>query len=131
MEYSIAYLLVRLALGVSFLGHGLVRLPKLKGFSEWLASSFEGSVIPVWAVAPFGYVLALVEFAVGLLLVVGVFSRTALVAGSLAMIALILGSCLIEKWEWLPSQMIHVFFAALLLVFVSHNRFSLDVYLHK
>lgn len=131
MEYSIAYLLLRLALGASLLGHGLVRLPKLKGFSEWLVSSFEGSMLPLWAVAPFGYVLALIEFVAGLLLVLGLFSRIALMAGSLVMIALIFGSCLIEKWEWLPSQMIHVLFAVGLLVFVAHNRFSIDRYLGK
>lgn len=131
MEYSIAYLMLRLALGASLLGHGLVRLPKLKGFSEWLVNSFEGSMMPLWLVAPFGYVLALVEFGVGIMLVLGFFSRVALVLGCLSMIALIFGSCLIEKWEWLPSQMIHVLFAVGLLVFIKHNRFSIDGYMAR
>jgi len=34
MDVKWAYLLSRLAIGLSFFGHGLVRLPKLDGFSN-------------------------------------------------------------------------------------------------
>lgn len=124
------FLLLRLAAGVSLLGHGLVRLPKLSGFSAWMVSTFEKSMIPTTLVTPFSYVLPVAEFITGLLLVTGLFTRSALVAGSLIMILLIFGTCMIENWEALPSQLIHVALLATLLSFISSNSFAIDKLIH-
>ncbi|MDI3321855.1 DoxX family protein [Pinibacter soli] len=121
-----SFLLLRLAIGASMLGHGLVRLPKLKGFSNWMVTSFEKSMLSATIVKPFSYALPLVEFVIGLLLMLGLFIRPTLVAGSIVMIMLILGTTLIENWEALPSQLIHVAFFALLLHYAASNTYSLD-----
>jgi len=39
-DKNCAYLISRLAIGLSFFGHGLVRLPKLTGFSHWMVGQF-------------------------------------------------------------------------------------------
>jgi len=107
-------------------GHGLVRLPKLSGFSNWMVTSFEKSMLSAAMVRPFSYALPLAEFAIGLLLIVGLFTRPALIAGSIVMIMLILGTTLIENWEALPSQLIHVVFFTALLHYAASNTYALD-----
>jgi thiosulfate dehydrogenase [quinone] large subunit len=124
-------LLLRVAIGTSLLGHGLVRLPKLPAFSHWLVGLFAKSLLPAFLVMPFSYLLPIAEFVMGLLLVTGLFTRQALVAGSWTMIFLIFDTCLIESWEALPSQLIHVFFLARLLNFTHQNAWALDNVIFK
>lgn len=121
------FLLLRLAAGASMLGHGLVRLPKLHAFSQWMTGSFQKSMLPSWMVSPFSLVLPIAEFTIGLLLVAGLFTRPALIAGGVVMILLIAGTTLIENWEALPSQLIHAAYFAVLLQFTAFsNSFALD-----
>lgn len=128
---SLVYLLARLAIGMSFFGHGLVRLPKLEKFSNGMVSEFQKSMLPAVLVAPFSYILPFAEFLIGLLLLVGLFTRQVLVAGCIVMILLILGTTLIENWAQLPTQLIHIFFLLVLLQFLASNIFSIDTVLKK
>ena len=120
------FLLLRLAIAVSVLGHGLVRLPKLSAFSNWMVNNFEKSMLPKILIVPFSYVLPLAEFLVGILLFTGLFTRPALIVGAIIMIVLIFGTAMIENWEALPSQLIHVAFYAVLLQFSQYNYWALD-----
>ncbi len=126
-----SFLLLRVAIGTSLLGHGLVRLPKLPAFSGWMVELFVKSMLPTFLVTPFSYLLPIAEFVIGLLLVTGLFTRQALIAGSWVMIFLISGTCLIENWEALPSQLLHVAFLAGLLHFTHNNTWALDNILIK
>ncbi|HVI43470.1 MAG TPA: DoxX family protein [Chitinophaga sp.] len=123
---AIVFLLLRLAVGASMFGHGLVRLPKLQGFSAWMVKSFEKSMLPSAMITPFSYALPLAEFAIGLLLIFGLFTRISLIGGGVVMVMLIFGTVMIENWEALPSQLIHAAFFAALLTFLSYNTISLD-----
>jgi len=125
------YLLARLAIAASMFGHGLVRLPKLQAFSNWMLESFSTSMMPLALVKPFSLILPIVEFTVGLLLITGLFTRAALIAGSIAMLALIFGSSLIEKWEWVTFQMFYGLYFALLLAYIGHNQYSVDAILKR
>ncbi len=122
-----SFFLARLAIGVSLLGHGLVRLPKLSGFSAWMVDKFKNSLLPEALVIPFSYALPIAELLTGVLIVLGLFTRLALTAGSWIMIMLIFGSSMVEDWGAIPSQLIHVAFLTVLLVFEhSHNAYALD-----
>ncbi|WP_198555162.1 DoxX family protein [Siphonobacter sp. SORGH_AS_0500] len=122
-----SFFLARLAVGTSLLGHGLVRMPKLSGFSAWMVDKFKDSLLPESLVTPFSYALPIAELMVGVLIVLGLFTRLALTAGSWIMISLIFGSSMVEDWGAIPSQLIHVAFLTILLVFEhSHNSYSLD-----
>ena len=123
---DLAYLMLRLVAGVSLFGHGLVRLPKLAGFSQWMTSTFAKSMLPQILVTPFSYVLPIAEFTIGLLLILGLFSSKAILAGIIVMLLLILGTCMIENWEALPSQIVHALVLILLLQFMVSNNISLD-----
>ncbi|MDI9857871.1 DoxX family membrane protein [Flectobacillus roseus] len=126
-----SFLLLRLGIGISMFGHGLVRLPKLAGFSKWMVTSFEKSLLPSAIVTPFSYALPILEFGIGTLLILGLLTKQALLAGSIVMLILLLGTTLIENWDALPSQLIHLAFFAILLQFISSNTWSLDYFLFK
>ena len=121
-----SFLILRLAIGASMFGHGLVRLPKLATFSNWMVGTFQKSILPKAMVTPFSYLLPIAEFTIGLLLISGLFTKPALIGGGLVMIILIFGSCMIENWEILPSQLIHAAFFAVLLQFAANNTYALD-----
>lgn len=123
---TIAYLLARLAIGTSMFGHGLVRLPKLEAFSNWMVGSFAKSMLPAALVMPFSYLLPILEFTIGVLLIIGLFTRTALIAGCLLMIILIFGSSTLENWDAIPSQLIHIAFFAVLVNYLPGNTWAVD-----
>ncbi|TCD12814.1 DoxX family membrane protein [Pedobacter frigidisoli] len=126
-----AYLISRLAIGLSFFGHGLVRLPKLTGFSNWMVVQFSKSFLPEALVVPFSYVLPFAEFIAGILIILGLFTKQGLLLAGLVSLALIFGSTMIENWEALPSQLIHVAFLSVLLAFLPHNSFAIDKIIKK
>jgi thiosulfate dehydrogenase [quinone] large subunit len=121
-----SFLLLRLAVGTSMLGHGLARLPKLHAFSGWMVGTFAKSMLSQALVVPFSYILPIAEFTIGLLLVTGLFTRQALIGGSMVMIMLIFGTCMIEDWAVMPSQFIHIAFFTLLLQFTARNTWAID-----
>lgn len=118
--------LARLPIGLSLLGHGLVRLAKLSAFSQGMVSSFEPSFLPQSLVSAFGYILPFLEFAIGLFLIVGLFTRQALVVGIVIMAILIFGSSTIENWNAITAQLIHTGYLVALFFIIDENPFSID-----
>ncbi|SDE46382.1 DoxX family protein [Cellulophaga baltica] len=130
-EYRLGYVLARIVIGVSMFGHGLVRLPKLEGFKNFMVKNFESSMVPEFLVTPFAYALPILEFAVGILLIIGLFTRQALVLGAILMIMLVFGSTMIENWGIIDSQLIHSLIFIGLLLGINYNYWSLDSKLYK
>ncbi len=128
---KVTYLILRLAIGLSAFGHGLVRLPKLNKFSSWMVAGFEKTMLPRALVLPFSYILPIAEFAVGLLLLLGLFTKPAVIAGVTIMCILIFGTTMQENWEAIPTQLIHVAFFAVLYQFLSSNEISIDKLVKK
>ena len=128
---NIAYLFLRLGIGISFFGHGLVRMPKLLEFSNWMVDKFKDSMLPDVLVIPFSYALPVGEFVVGLLLTLGLFTKQTAIGGGVIILMLIFGSCAIEEWNALPSQMIHILFIVILLTQITHNQISIDQTIKK
>jgi thiosulfate dehydrogenase [quinone] large subunit len=126
-----SFLLLRLAIAISMFGHGLVRLPKLATFSNWMVGSFENSMLPKIIVTPFSYILPIAEFTIGLFLLLGIFTKPSLVAGAIVMLILLFGTSIIENWEAIPSQLIHIAFFALLLHFADYNSWAIDTLIKK
>jgi len=131
MNMNWAYLLGRLAIGLSFFGHGLVRLPKLAGFSNWMTGQFSKSFLPETLVLPFSYILPFAEFIAGIMIILGLFTRLGLIFAGFISLTLIFGTTVIENWDALPSQLIHVAFLAALLALLPHNRFAVDHIIKK
>ncbi|WP_379965448.1 DoxX family protein [Epilithonimonas sp. UC225_85] len=106
-DFKTIFFFLKLPIAVSLLGHGLVRLPKLASFSNWMVTSMEKSAIPDFLIIPFSYVLPIVEFLIGLSLLIGFRTRHTLFAGLILMSILILGSSSIENWSAIESQLLH------------------------
>jgi thiosulfate dehydrogenase [quinone] large subunit len=123
---ELAFVLGRLLLGINFLTHLLVRLPKLAGFQAGLVKQFAGTALPTALVAPYAAALPFVEGGVGLLLLLGLFTRPALVAAMLVMMSLVFGSSLLEQWDTVASQMLYGLFICFLVLHGQHNRLCLD-----
>ena len=126
MNKKIAYLIVRIAIGLSMFGHGSVRLPKLQAFSEGMSKNFENSMLPEILTLPFSYILPIAEFIIGLLLILGCFTRISAIAGSVVLLSLIFGSSLIENWNAIPTQLIHIAFFAYVIQHMESNTYAID-----
>ncbi|GAB3811589.1 hypothetical protein GCM10028895_01860 [Pontibacter rugosus] len=108
-------------------GHAVVRLPKLEAFSQSMAANFKDTWLPTILVEPFAYFLPYLELNIGLLLLFGLFTRVATLAGVLLMVVLIFGSSLLENWNGVAIQTFYGGYFALLLTFEhKYNRYSID-----
>jgi len=120
------YLLARLPMGLSFFGHGLIRIIKLDEFSDGMVKQFSKSVLPEGFVSAFGHVLPFLEFITGLLILLGLFTRFGIVLGVAIILALIFGSSVIEQWNAIFTQLFYGAYLAVLFYFADWNRVSVD-----
>lgn len=109
-DFKTIFFFLRLPIAISLLGHGLVRLPKLATFSNWMVTTMEKSAIPDFLIVPFSYVLPIAEALIGLSLLVGFQTKYTLFAGLALMSLLIFGSSSIENWSAIESQLLHSFY---------------------
>jgi thiosulfate dehydrogenase [quinone] large subunit len=131
LDRRLAYLVLRFTLGLSILMHGLVRLPHLQAFADGLVKMFGDTPLPAMLVRPFGFGLVFVETAVGLLVLLGLWTQEALLVGSAAMAALIFGSALRSEWETVAIQLLYAAIYAALLAAREYNAYSLDAVLWR
>jgi thiosulfate dehydrogenase [quinone] large subunit len=123
---STTYLLARLPIGMSFLGHGIQRLPILAKFSNGMVNEFGKSYIPGAMVLPFSLALPFVELLLGILLLSGLFTRFATIAGVIVMLALIFGSTSLGQWDNVFMQLMYSAYFVLLYYFLPYNTISVD-----
>jgi thiosulfate dehydrogenase [quinone] large subunit len=67
-----------------------------------------------------------VETIVGLLILLGLWTRAALFVGALSMAALVFGTALRSDWETLAIQMLYALIYAALIATREYNAYSLD-----
>jgi thiosulfate dehydrogenase [quinone] large subunit len=124
----IAYAILRLAFGANILLHGLSRvLNGRPAFLAYLNHYFEHShLIPMSMLPAFAAVLPWVETALGVLLVLGLFSRFTLIVGALVLTVLVIGTNLAQDWLVAGLQLPYCFIYYYLLVHLEQNEISLD-----
>src|ERR1700688_2574808 len=125
---AIAYAILRLSFGANILLHGLSRI--LNGrpaFLAYLTHYFEHSHLISPGMLPvFGAVLPWVETTLGLLLMLGLFSRFTLIAGALVLTMLVIGTNLAQDWLVSGLQLPYCFIYYYLLIHLEQNSISLD-----
>jgi thiosulfate dehydrogenase [quinone] large subunit len=127
----IAYNILRLSFGANILLHGLSRvLNGRPAFLAYLTHYFEHAHLISPGMLPvFGAVLPWVETTLGLLLMVGLFSRFTLIVGALVMTGLVIGTNLAQDWLVSGLQLPYCFIYYYLLVHLEENSVSLDAML--
>jgi thiosulfate dehydrogenase (quinone) large subunit len=124
---EIAYLLLRLTLGTNIFLHGFSRLIGDHAlFAAYLEKQMHNAPLPGFLIHLVAAVLPWCEGAVGLLIILGLWTSFALIAGSLLMLMLQIGICLAQNWEVAGAQLIYVFLYFVLLAYSERNRWSVD-----
>ena len=131
-DKSLAYVLLRVALGVNFAGHGLIRIYNgVDAFAATTAEHLAKSPLPHGLVFGFSYAIPFLEAVLGLTLLLGVFTRISLVCGALFMMALTIGVTSNQQWDVASQQLVYSVVFFLLLFLIEHNARALDNYLRR
>ncbi|MCA9592127.1 MAG: hypothetical protein KC776_02425 [Myxococcales bacterium] len=123
---EIAYGLFRACVGVNILIHGLVRMPQLEQFAANVGQRLAQSPLPNQAVHVFALVLPALEAMVGALVTLGLFTKHALVVGTLLMLCLTVGMASAQNWSVVGVQLVYEIAYFLLLFHLPENRLSVD-----
>jgi len=129
-DIVIAYTILRLSFGANILLHGLSRvLNGRAAFLAYLTHYFEHAhLIPAGMLPIFGAVLPWVETTLGLLLMLGLFSRFTMIVGALVLTVLVIGTNLAQDWLVAGLQLPYCFIYYYLLIHLEQNRMSLDAW---
>ncbi|CAA6679187.1 MULTISPECIES: DoxX family protein [unclassified Lentimonas] len=107
---QLAYHGLRIAFGISFMVHGAVRFSDLSGFATKMAGQFESSILAGFPALSFAYIIPFAEALIGLALLIGSKCvRWGAFAGCLLMAGIMFGTCMLQKWELLTSQLLHLY----------------------
>ena len=126
-DERLAYALLRMAVGLNLMMHGVSRLfAGTDKFAAHLVGQFARTPLPAWSVWGFGLVLPAIEGLIGLLLLIGLRTRAALVAGSFLIMVLTFGSALAQDWPAAGLQLSYALIYSALLFLLRYNGWSLD-----
>lgn len=122
-----AYFTLRLTLGVNFFMHGLTRVVSGIGFfAEKASGGFDDTPLPAPLVHGFLVVLPVIELIIGTLMVLGLFTRYALIAGALLITVLTFGTTARQDWGTAGSQLVYAIAFFILLFALDYNRLCID-----
>ncbi len=126
-DEKLAYLLLRVLAGLNLVMHGVSRLIAGSAqFASKIESQFSHTMLPVWSLHLFGIVLPPIEALLGLLILIGLRTRAALVAAMVWLLILTFGSSLIQDWQAAGTQLLYALAFTLLLFFRRYNALSID-----
>ena len=118
-----------LTVGANIFLRGLARLIGDHAvFAAYMEKQMQNAPLPEYIVHFVALVLPWCEGTVGLLMILGLWTSIALVAGSLLMLTLQVGTCLAQNWEVAGGQLVYVLLFFILLTYSEWNRFSVDRY---
>lgn len=127
-DTSVAYAILRVSFGANIMLHGVSRI--LMGHDAFLAylnHYFEHAHgIPLGMLPAFATVQPWVETILGLLLLVGLLTRFALIGGGIVVLCLVIGTNLAQDWLVSGLQLIYAFLYYYLLAHIGENGISID-----
>jgi thiosulfate dehydrogenase [quinone] large subunit len=133
LDRRLAYGVFRFTFGINILIHAAGRLfgAGAAGFAAKTSNEFAGTPLPHGVVSAFLIVLPFAEAVLGVLLILGLFTRWTLVLGGLLIAALVFGTALRGDWTTVGIQMIYAIIYYLLLRNLADNYFSVDTLLRR
>jgi thiosulfate dehydrogenase [quinone] large subunit len=126
-DLQLAYAAFRITLGMNIFFHGAMRL--ITGLDAWAAKEselFTNTLLPMWSVSAFLHTLPFVEVLLGTLTFLGLYTRWALIAGSLMLLTLVFGNDVRQDWNTVGNNMHYVLYYAGLIAAYRYNAFALD-----
>jgi thiosulfate dehydrogenase (quinone) large subunit len=129
LDYVLAFFTLRIALGINELMHGVTRIfmgAGLGGFLDFTQNQFKDAPLPVWQVRSFAAVVPVCELAIGVLLILGLWTRWALALAAVLMWGIIFGTAMRGDWQIVFLQMFYSVLYALMLVWRRYDVWSLD-----
>jgi len=131
-DRSLAYALLRISLGINFAGHGLIRIHSgVAAFAQTTADHLAKSPLPHGLSYAFSYAIPFLEAILGLTLILGVFTRVALICGAVFMMLLTIGVTANQQWDIAGQQLLYSLVFFLLLLLLERNQFSLVAALRR
>jgi thiosulfate dehydrogenase [quinone] large subunit len=131
-DERLAYALLRAVVGTNLMMHGVSRMIAGPGeFAAKLVMQFAHVPLPAWSVWAFGLVLPAIEGGLGLLLLIGLRTRAALIAASAVVIVLTFGSTLLQDWSATATQLTYAAVYAALIFLFRHNGWSVDAWMAR
>ena len=124
-----AYTLLRIVVGINYFNHGATRIFNIPGFIDSMVNTMQDSWIPEFLVRINAALVPPVELIVGVLMIIGLFTRGALIACFILMAVLMYGITIIQNWDGASSQLIYNIILFILLAGLSFNRVSVDAWL--
>ena len=124
---QLGYLLMRLMLGVNLFLHGFIRT--LTEYVVWMEATlptFEGTVLPMFLVQIFLYLIPPVEIVLGACLLLGLFTRSALIGSAVLFLSLEIGHGVRHNFGDMHTLMHFSVYLWALLVFRRLNWLAMD-----
>ena len=100
-------------------------------FATTTAAHLEKSALPHGFVIGYAYAIPFLEAGLGLALIFGLLTRTALVCGAVFMIGLTIGVTSNQQWDVAGQQLLYSLVFFVLLYLVELNAYSLDAVLKR
>ena len=89
---ELAYLILRITMGVNMFTHGVARLLNIDGFNSWMIGQFSNTFLPEFMINISSYMIPFGELVIGILLILGLFTSRALLLGAILIVLLVFGS---------------------------------------
>lgn len=124
-----AYTLLRIVTGINYFNHGATRIFNLPGFIDAMVKTMQDSWIPESLIRINAALVPPVELAIGLLMIIGLLTRQALVICFVLMAILMYGITIIQNWDTASSQLIYNIVLFILLAGLNFNQVSVDAWL--
>ncbi len=126
LRNDFAVLLLRLVIGLLFLIAGINKLLDLDGFSMYIHSTFDDTILGGPMLSVFIAILPLAETFLGALLVLGLFTDFSCVGIGLTLLVLLLGKLVVKDYDACAKIAVYAFLVALILRSLDDNRISID-----
>ncbi|MDJ0714193.1 MAG: DoxX family protein [Prochloraceae cyanobacterium] len=126
-----AYTLLRIVVGIGYFNIGFGKIGNIPGFMNAMVERMQDSFLPEILVRINAAIVPPVELIVGLLITIGLFTRSALIACFCLMVMLMYGITIIKDWDTAANQLIYNITLFILLAGVGYNTISIDGWLSR
>ena len=130
-DTSVAYAIFRLTFGVNICFRGVARIfvLGLDNFPAGMMKQFSATAFPGAFISTFAHTLPWIETALGIMIILGLKTRLALIVGGLMMTSLTFGTMILQDFTLAWLQLTYAIAFFLLLAARAWNVISLDTIL--